>query len=435
MIGTFLSQFGAGLGKGFVMSGLLPAAVFLLGLRWYRYGSEGIAASVQDILRSDAVTLSALALAALGLLFYASRGFFLYVLQTVPGAPLQGLRDHLVASEVRRGRRLRAEKERFLARLTALNWATERDFALPGAPAPGVAEEFRAYHALLGSREGRAVLARLARTEERDAVLAFDERVRAIVEGLLDLHRLAALAPGDPALPRELDAWRKVLADPDHGARELLVEVWRVTNARYLEVYAAYQALPREERARPTRLGNRLAALEAYARRRYQIDTSALWVRIWGVLSADERGQVVDAQLRVEALASFCVSLFALALTIAAAWAIGERPEPGTPVVAVGTYLLPRALWTALLAGGSLLLAGMSYRAAEFAFGTLAETITRLVDLHRTKLLLALGYEPPKTVAEELEIWAELRAFFAQAKARTPTRALRTPPLPKDKDG
>ena len=106
----------------------------------------------------------------------------------------------------------------------------------------------------------------------------------------------------------------------------------------------------------------------------------------------------------------------------------------------LGRHLLFGALnrddWRALaFIAGSLVLAGTFYRTGVFAFGAVSERIVRLVDLQRLRLITGVGYAPPATVDEELQIFRELNDFFGSGNQRDLKRKLTPPPAPKAGSG
>jgi hypothetical protein len=83
-------------------------------------------------------------------------------------------------------------------------------------------------------------------------------------------------------------------------------------------------------------------------------------------------------------------------------------------------------LQTALFIACPPLLSYLFYRAAVFAYGSLAEKVIRNVDLHRLGLIKQLGYASPKQVREENLLWNELGAFFVHADGLDPDRPIKT---------
>jgi hypothetical protein len=429
MLSGFITQFGTALGKGFLLSGIVPAAVYLLGWRWYHHGSRGLTASLSGLLDSETTTLSAFALVAVGLLFFAGRSFFVHVLQNLPGPLLRGLRERLVAEKIARHRKLDCERERLLWQLTALDWPQGKEgFVNPAFIPAWAAADFADYPAEQASRSGRRELSYLARSTRSQAVLCSSEETRRVADGIWALYRWGAKSPNAVRYLAEVAAWRELLASHEVNGR--LREVRRTVHARWADVFRESQSFPEESWQCPTVLGSHLASLEMYAERRYAIDTSALWVRLWGVLTAEERTQIGDAQLRVEALVTLSVALAALAGTVVLSWLLGERPVPDAGF-SVGVFVLHGMRWAIAVVAASVVLSILTYHSAVFAYRGLAEGIIRLVDLNRLKLLTALGYPLPKTVSAELGLWKELRGFFAQARPLPPDRALQGSPAPK----
>jgi hypothetical protein len=420
MFSSFLGQFGTALGKDFLFTGFIPAAVYLLGLRWYVLGSSGLAS--MSVFDSKTTSVAVLTLISVGLLFFASRRVLLDILQRLPGAPLQPLREWLIRREIARYRKLRNEKDRLLSWLTAIDWP-KGGFQSPGFLPPWAVREFSTYTALCEARRGFRMLQRLTVTRDNGGILSWGEDVSAVASGIWSLYLLAGQAKEDPAYAIHQREWEALLNEICVLEPNPLSEVRRVVNARWVEVFGKCKNLPDDEWATPTRLGSQFAALEAYAKKRYCIDTSALWVRLWGVLSSDEKKTFAETQLRIDTAVTACWSLAALAVSVLVSWAMGIRPEHPT----IRPFTFAPVAWAGTFVIGGFALSRLAYFSAVYVFGSFAEGIIRVIDLHRLELLEQLGYEAPTRVSEELIYWRELRQFFTQGKPKKLQRKLRLP--------
>ena len=216
--------------------------------------------------------------------------------------------------------------------------------------------------------------------------------------------------------------WRTLY--DSRASKEVIDRIRADVFRRLVETTARAQEQPEtEEQLAPTLLGNRVAALDDYAESRYGIATSALWTRLWGVLGQAERQEIANAQLRVEMLANMTVA-FAFVALLSAGTSIYRA-------VRVNSTALVIDWWTVLFAAVCVALTMASYRTAVYAFGGVADGITRLVDLHRVRVLTTFGLESPATFADERAMFGELRTLFANgdatALASRPLRKAKTP--------
>ncbi len=397
MLDALVSQFRGALGKAFLLAGLLPASVFLLGWTAFLGGRTGVRIAITRVSGnvSDAALL-VLAFVGLAIVFCAGRAMLLRFLQFFP---VPFLRDVLIAGHEDKLRRLIEKKEYALALLSGIAWA-RRDFKSPG-DLPAL------------TSDQASCLATSARVRE---TLGSDARVSgnfafSIARTLTELMQLQRTTPDSDPLKAEIDVWRSILKGVRGEA--LLGAAEDKARKRWLASFHDVERFPSAEWLHPTALGNRLSALDEYADRRYHVDTSTLWTRLRGVLSKEEREEVGDAQLAVEAtvgtaaalvLLGACVTVF-LPLTDGFRFSARNSAYAFLPFLAA--YLL--------------------YRSAVLSFDHLAETVKRLLDLHRLKLIEASGYARPETVDDELELLRELGAFWRQANPRKPMRRLAKP--------
>jgi hypothetical protein len=358
-------------------------------------------------------------LAAVGGIFFAGRTLVLRVLQALPGAPLSILRQHFMATAVSRWWLARQHKGQAEQRLTPLEWVASGDF-VGDKNTPKVSAEGDVADALAASERARHQLERLAVLYDLGGWQPEPADIDVVVKGLRAFYSLPGLAQADPGT--EERARLKVLMRDKPHVSEIVSRMRGQLLRELLDATAEAHEQPDDERwLAPTRLGNRVAALDDYAERRYGIGTSTLWIRLWGVLDDKEKREVTDAQLMVELFANLTAAfaLLAVLILVSSAVSIGQHLLNG-PLGANDW----RALW---FVAGSVTLALACYHTAVFAFGAVAERIIRFVDLQRLRLLTGVGYAPPKTVAEELEMFKELNDFFAGGSQRDSKRTLTAP--------
>jgi hypothetical protein len=205
---------------------------------------------------------------------------------------------------------------------------------------------------------------------------------------------------------REYGEWRAVYDEV--GVADVLKRVRGELLREQLLFAASNSDLPEhEEWLAPTRLGNQVAALDDYAKRRYGIATGVLWARIWGLLSDKERRDVSEHQLALESLANLTASFGVLATMIGA---FGLQRKATAVLAGAPSSIGWR---TPLYCFAATFLCFSSYRAALFAFGALAERVKCLVDLNRRRVIDAFGLKPPVTIKAELDLLTHLDRFFS----------------------
>ncbi|MEV5105531.1 hypothetical protein ACFQ7G_02185 [Streptomyces massasporeus] len=153
-------------------------------------------------------------------------------------------------------------------------------------------------------------------------------------------------------------------------------------------------SFPDRRRVLPTRLGNRLAAMEERAGAAYGWDAAVAWPRLYPVLGDACRQQVDDHR---------------------------NALDSGVRLAATGTLLTPVATWLLWGSGWSLLLAlippvvtWISYRGAVQAALGYSQAVTAAFDLHRFDLLTALHLSLPTDRDAERTLAAELCTMWRQ---------------------
>ena len=469
MIETLLGHIKGVLGKSFVLAGLLPSAIFLFAWDWYAAGGLALPRIVRGLVAepstaAEEAVFTALLLLTGGLVFFACRGPVLRLYQSIDWKSLAPLRALALRRQWSKWNRLRREIEERYLKLDAFLWA-RRDFgpwrARSPVRMPTVPE------AVLASERARQIVNSLLGPYARSGpTLLSEQHERAIIDGLCQLYVVATVvydgasppdsppdgasppdsppggvaSPPDDTVEKEIGEWERLLAQP--LARAVVGRAKAALPSRWARALSEFRSsYPQDEQwLRPTALGNRMAALDDYAERRYQIDTSTLWTRLAGILSKESRDEIADAQLSVEVLTNLSVgalvfgalvlshALYATYVTLSAQCRIGWSAAASClPHI----DCLPPVFFNlraALVVGLSAFLSFVFYRGAVYAFGTVAEKMVKMIDLQRLQLIAALGYKFPQTVGEELEIFDELQRFFAQGNPRDSLRPLAQPP-------
>lgn len=443
------------LGKSFLFAGLLPSSVLLFCWYWLRGGSPGVEAALRHALVKPAeaapdAILTALLLLALGLIFYASRGWILNFLQSLPSLPLLIFRKRGLARQRRMLREVKRQKTSLIWQLTAFLWA-EAHFERFTEPPPDEVKTPRPEQVAKESLRAReALIGYLGGESDGDEINLTEDEEEQVAAALLKLYTLVTRDLASPLdLDSEVEAWRVLLGSFPEAVK-VLEEIKINVRVRWEGAFVRAQSqFPQSEQwLKPTTLGNRIAALDDYAQLRYRITTSTLWTRLWGVLPKEEKQAVTDARLGMEVLTNFCVGFFALGLlalvltlieTVLTLYGYCQIsfdwlhvPCPLHVACSNDVVLARRAV---ILVPLVFLLSRVFYDGAVYAFGTLAEQMVRAADLYRLHLIRALGYKSPVTVGEELDILDEMNGFFAQAVPRDKDRQIEPPEKPKAKKG
>jgi hypothetical protein len=150
----------------------------------------------------------------------------------------------------------------------------------------------------------------------------------------------------------------------------------------------------------PTSLGNVLLSAETYPWRRYGAPAVRLWPRLYTLLPDEIRTALEAARSSMEFL--LVVAFFASVFTV-----------PATVyLICIETNI---AWILAALLGGSFV-AALAYRGAHVPAEIYGDHVRAAFDLHRRKLLVALGVPLPATVEEERRTWDELIRFLDRSE-------------------
>ena len=208
---------------------------------------------------------------------------------------------------------------------------------------------------------------------------------------------IAALYAG-VAWPRGIAAWavkqqvrtRHKTAAAVSGAPNQVVSA-QAARANALIFDVLY---PRDEaETKPTRLGNILAAAEAYPRDIYGMDGAVWWPRLMPLLPSEFAKTLGDAQGPLLALLNLSVVFIVLA-------------PVGAIVLAVGGLWL----FALLVLLGGVLLARMCYLAAVTQAAEIGSLIRIGCDLYRFEILTQLDLPKPADLAAERTLWRDLTA-------------------------
>lgn len=157
---------------------------------------------------------------------------------------------------------------------------------------------------------------------------------------------------------------------------------------------------PASERVLPTRLGNVIRAFEDYPEDKYGIYGVTTWPRLAAVMDDAYGRQIAGAKQPFDLMVNFSVVSALLAFLTLVASLVWPRELARSP-----------AGW--LIWGGAvtlmLLLTFVLYGLALPRAAAWGDTVKGAFDLHRWKLLEALGFSArPRTMDEERELWQRI---------------------------
>lgn len=145
----------------------------------------------------------------------------------------------------------------------------------------------------------------------------------------------------------------------------------------------------------PTRLGNAIRQLEEYGYQHYRLDSQALWYELTAT-APKQLGQQVDV---ARAGVDFFVCLLfgnLLVAGIALAAVSASDARAGTLLITAGVLIVASGLW---------------YRLAVITTDDWALAVRALVDVGRKPLAAALGFQLPKAIDQEREMWQQYCRF------------------------
>jgi hypothetical protein len=175
-------------------------------------------------------------------------------------------------------------------------------------------------------------------------------------------------------------------------------------NGQYEPIYYGFPFPDEPEEVMPTRLGNVLKNAEQYSYKRYDMDAVLLWPRLYSVLPENFMKSFEGAKASLDFMLVFSSLSVLFALV-------------------TGIYLLiiQGAWWLFLLCFlGGLAMARLAYKSALEAAITYGQLIKSAFDLYKGVLCKQLGYEQPKSLAEERDFWRNLYDLVYRGEAGNP---------------
>lgn len=148
----------------------------------------------------------------------------------------------------------------------------------------------------------------------------------------------------------------------------------------------------------PTRLGNVIRSYEDYPSRQYSMEAITLWPRLVSVIDERYAAQIDEAKSSLDFMlnSSFLCGLLAAVFC-------GVRLFYPT-----GLFEPASALLAALVLGTLLAAACLLYRQSIARASAWGELVKGAFDLYRWDLLEALGWEKPKSLEAEADLWDKI---------------------------
>ncbi len=433
---NLVKEFKGLLGKPYLMSGLLPAALVLLLWKAYLLWPFDAADTVASLVNKSATEFSAdvvsfgIWILAAGLLLFATRGVLLSYLQEL-GFPFYGpLRRALVNWQKIKILRLENIKDVKSFQATAVWWAGE---GLPLAYDQIVPKALRwpEVRAQKYSSKARAILEKLGAEEQRPRPC----QERALIKGLCALRAYCRQDPKtqqtqlDQEWIREHDLWVAALGQPYPLliCQRLFNEIERQIEPT-MEQRGNYPC--DAARLKPTALGNRAASLDEYALLRYKMETGTLWSHLSPLLEEKQTSPVGDSQLAVQMMVNLACALWALAgfslLSALAGWLWFRHDWAWLALLHVPDLQFSLIFWLFLVL--CLVLGMLAYNASLFAHDVMSQRMIALIDLYRSKVIEAMTSETKLTLAQEVKVFAALNAFFGRGQLSAELGQAAAPP-------
>ena len=448
-------KIGSATWKAFLLAGVLPSLVVVVGIEGYSRGWGGLRIALQKAFASwedftQSFPLAFLTAFLIAMTFYAGRHLILAFFQNLPRPVPIKLREWRLRSHRSEELNCRRKVQQALWRITVARW-WERNFELgqfihplvreaalsrpPDRPellqncerARGIARD---YNGTLSEMQGKNLLDALCSLH----LLASDRgRVARRAE---ELWRRRGGAPGTPEedwamaeqqlgfeasedwLEEELARWRDLVVQFPRAAGAF-TELADSLQQEYARAYASQRAFPSSPWVQPTRIGNAFAALDDYSSTRYGIDTAMLWSRLQSVVPSVQREEVGTAQLGVETFLNLTVAMaFLVAFSLGSAFVAAV-----TKIVDLssGRYhwsgwskawqFCEANWWIPVFVFACGALAAVSYSTAVYAAGFLRERIEAMVDLHILRWLRVMGFSP-KSIGERMSLLERLGWFL-----------------------
>jgi hypothetical protein len=429
MIEALIGKIPGSVFQGTVLCGLVPAALMMTGMDWLTGATPDVFGLVRSCISGHCNVSSDLEWFALGWVLlsaglYISRSLLLTLVADLPGSLLRTLRSRRLRKAWNERLCLQTSAELAALRATAFYWLLNKRKD-PPVHLPSDLEAKFCSPTLDAVDQAFRLLETRASQGEKLVPLSQSESVL-LRDGVYSLYALGRQNPQEASYVCRHQRWTELLAAKGNvAAVELLKAELALLQREWAAAYVKKERFAAGIWLAPTALGNALASLDDYSSRRYRIDTSTLWTRLWWILPAAAQERVSSNKVAIEALVNTSIVFAALSLVSA-----GHAAFPLLQQHLLAPLGDP-ARRAPLLSLATALLSWLTYRCAVLAALRFQSTVASLIDVYRLKLLQALGFKPA-TVAEEGSLFAELRNFFTEAGPRDGKRALVGP---NDREG
>lgn len=417
------------LGKAYLLTGLLPAGLTVLGAWCLWAGPTSLIGTTNVLLSADKtvqLTWFGLGIFALSFAFMVTRRVVVSFLEELPGRVLKPLRDKLICAALRTRKALEEDVSILETEYTAVRWFLENRIEKMFVPAVVPRSP---WSAVIGQSEAAISVAhKLSREHPTGPASLSSADVGNLRSGLLMLTVFLADQPDFPAATQAIKAWKQWASFHPIAAKRILCLVLDVIQREISVTRSRLMRFPQPLWIKPTMLGNRFSVLEDYADRRYKISTSLLWEHVWWVLPEKDRAEISDVQVLVESFTSLTLTFGVLA-GVGAILGASKLPliqlASLSPPIGAGELVIVTVIYA--------LLASASFHLALIPAETFATKVMSLIDIHRLTMLRVVGFGP-KTVRDELSLLAELNDFWIHGAARDPTHRLGCSDDAKDPD-
>jgi uncharacterized membrane protein YbaN (DUF454 family) len=268
------------------------------------------------------------------------------------------------------------------------------------------------------------------------------EKLRQLAQQYRD--KLQEKHPKDSEEAKRLEKGKKAIRDNALDILNLLREDHIPVNYNHFQQVGGEDFSPIvEDWMLPTKLGDILRFGETYPSMRYGFDGTAMWLRLWPMLSEEYSTSIEENNNRLMFLLNtcFCLAIITLGSLLVTAWftietgirlispvfqlllEVGKLAHTATVTGVPLKYTITplnfdiSLQWGWLWQFSLLSLSGIALISAIYFFSTrAAEDLTDMViaafDLFRLKLLKQLKQNPPDNLKTEKEIWKSLDLFF-----------------------
>jgi hypothetical protein len=410
------------LGKAYLLTGLVPATVAVVGFLCVLLGPAVVVEKITELIGSESkveITWTTISIVVLSFVLTVVREAVVSLFENLPGKFLSCLRDWLVARALRTRGRLKSRLAILEAEYSIVRWLIGEGksslFVSKAAFVMKWEEVTRLNNRAFACAYGHSDRLRISSgTPQMNA-----KEVRQICEGLLSLLAFLKANPESSLANSESEKWKDWASRNGAPAKSTLKWILDYKTAEIAEAWSKSIRFPDARWIKPTELGNRFSALQDYAERRYKMETSLLWERVWWVLPKEHRKEIGATRTIIESLLVLdlvFIGLAGLAASILVIKLSGInffKPMDGgsTSQLVITLIVL-------------IFCAFISYRLGPVPAESFVRKVESLIDLYRLPLLRAVGTQP-KSVQEELDIFKELGVFWLQGVPRKNLRPIK----------